>query len=111
MLWIKETHINATKSTHCRDVDWHETEFKDDELRLLLKHMIKEFGRVRSMWRNTPDGKRQVGWVFEKRVEYDGTRPNTPAKERTYLHETRVEVSIGDPRQSTPTPIAMSPWA
>ena len=112
MLWIKENYVNMTKGIRYSEVDWHETKFADNELRPMLKSMTKEFGRVRSMWRDKPGGGReQAGWVFQKRVEYDDARPGAPAKERLYLREVWVEVSIGDPRQPSPSPVVVSPWA
>ena len=96
MLWIKESYVDATKGGRYSDVDWYETKFADNELRPMFKNLVKEFGRVRSMWRDKAGGGReQVGWVFEKRVEYDDNRANTPIKQRTYLREVWVEVSIG----------------
>ncbi len=111
MLWIKEIYVDATKGVRYGDADWYETRFADNELRPLLRSLIKEYGRVRSMWRDKVGGGReQVGWVFEKRVEYEDVSKTTPAKERTYLREVWVEVSIGDPRQATPAPVVTSPW-
>ena len=111
MLWISEKYVDKSKGHVYSVVDWYETRFADNELRPMLKSMTKEFGRVRSMWRDKPGGGReQAGWVFEKRVEYDDARLGAPAKERLYLREVWVEVSIGDPRQATPAPVVVSPW-
>lgn len=112
MLWITEKYVDKNKGRVYSEVDWYETRFADNELRPMLKSMTKEFGRVHSMWRDKPSGGReQVGWVFEKRVAYDDVSQTTPAKERFYLREVRIEVSIGDPRQATPAPMVTSPWA
>jgi hypothetical protein len=111
MLWIKEDYVDATKGVRYGDSGWYETRFADDQLRPLFRSLAKEYGRVRSMWRDTPGGgRRQAGWVFEKRVEYEDVPKTRPARERTYLRETWVEVSIGDPRQATPAPVVVSPW-
>ncbi len=105
MLWIKEIYVNATTNVRYGDAGWYETKFADNELRPMLKSLTKMLGRVRSMWRDKPGGGReQVGWVFEKRVSYDDSKD-------TYLREVWVEVSIGDPRQATPAPVVVSPWA
>ncbi len=107
MLWITEKYINRNKGHIYSNVDWHETQFDDSQLRDLLKSFSKTLGRVRSMWRDKPSGGRhQVGWVFEKRVEYEDAPKTKPARERTYLREVWVEVSVGDPRQAT----LVSPW-
>jgi hypothetical protein len=112
MLWITEKYVDRNKGHVYSVVDWYETRFDDGQLRDLLRFCSKTFGRVRSMWRDKPGGGRaQVGWVFEKRVEYEDVSKTRPARERTYLRETWVEVSIGDPRQATPAPVVVSPWA
>lgn len=112
MLWITEKYVDRNKAHLYSVVDWYETRYDDDQLRDLLRSCSKTLGRVRSMWRDKPNGGRhQVGWVFEKRVEHEDARPGAPARERTYLREVWVEVSVGDPRQATPSPIVVSPWS
>lgn len=107
MLWVTEKYVDKNKNSIYSTIDWYETKYADSELRPMLKNLTKEFGRVRSMWRNTPSGGRaQVGWVFEKRVEYGDSRKGAPRRERFYLREIWVEVSIGDPRLAV-----VSPWA
>lgn len=107
MLWITETYVDATKGGAYSVVDWYETRYKDDELRDLLRFSCKTYGRVRSMWRDKPGGGRhQVGWVFEKRVPYDDAK----GPKDTYLREVWVEVSVGDPRQTTSVLVIVSPW-
>lgn len=112
MLWVIEKYVDRNKG-HIYNIEgWHETRFGDDQLRDLFRSCAREFGRARAMWVDKPGGGRhQVGWVFEKRVEYDDVSKTRPAKERTYLREVWIEVSIGDPRQPTPAPIVVSPWA
>ena len=112
MLWVTEKYVDKDKNQLYDVVDWYETRFDDGQRRDLFKSCSREFGRARAMWVDKPGGGRhQVGWVFEKRVEYEDARAGAPAKERTYLREVWVEVSIGDPRQPTPAPIVTSPWA
>lgn len=106
MLWITEKYVNSDEGHIYNVVDWYETGYDDGQLRDLFRSCAREFGRARAMWVDKPGGGRhQVGWVFEKRVEYDH------APKTTHLREVRVEVSIGDPRQPTPAPIVVSPWA
>ena len=105
MLWITEKYVNRDKKQLYSVVDWYETKFDDNQRRDLFKSCSKEFGRARAMWVDKPGGGRhQVGWVFEKRVQYEDS-PDT------YLREVWVEVSIEDPRQPTPAPVVVSPWA
>lgn len=107
MLWITERYVNKDKKHTYDVVDWYETKFDDGQRRDLFKSCSKEFGRARAMWVDKPGGGRhQVGWVFEKRVQYE----DTLYKEHTYLREVWIEVSIGDPRQPTPAPVVVSPW-
>lgn len=109
MLWITEKYVNEDKGYVYSVVDWYETRYDDNQRHDLFRSCSREFGRARTMWVDTSNGEsHQVGWVFEKRVEYDDAKPG--AKERTYLREVWVEVSIGDPRQATPAPIVVSPW-
>lgn len=104
MLWIKEDYVNRDKGHIYDVVDWYETRFDVDQRRDLFESCSKEFGRARAMWVDKPGGGRhQVGWVFEKRVRYEDSSD-------TYLRETWIEVSIGDPRQPTLAPIVVSPW-
>lgn len=111
MLWITEKYVDRNKGHIYNVVDWYETRFGDVELRGLFMGCVASLGRARSMWQDTPSGGRaQVGWVFEKRVEYDDALQTAPVKERTYLREVWVEVSIGDPRQATLPPMVVSPW-
>jgi hypothetical protein len=111
MLWITEKYVDATKGQIYSVVDWYETRYEDDGLQALMRSSCKTFGRIRSMWRDRPGGgRRQVGWVFERRVPYEDARPDWPRKDRTYLREVWIEVSIGDPRQATPAPVIVSPW-
>lgn len=105
MLWITEKYVDKDKNQLYSVVDWYETKFDDGQRRDLFKSCSKGFGRARAMWVDKPGGGRhQVGWVFEKRVQYEDSRG-------TYLREVWVEVSIGDPRQPAPAPIVVSPWA
>src|SRR3954471_22073401 len=102
MLWITEKYVDRDKNPIYSVVDWYETKFDNEQRRDLFKSCSKEFGRARAMWVDKPGGERlQVGWVFEKRVEYED------AQGRTYLREVWVEVSIGDPRQATPAPVVV----
>lgn len=107
MLWITEKYVDATKNQTYSVVDWYETRYEDDELQALMRSSCKEFGRIRSMWRDRPGGgRRQVGWIFEKRVPYEDAK----GPKDTYLREVWIEVSVGDPRQATPAPVIVSPW-
>lgn len=106
MLWITKKYVDRDKGHLYSVVDWYETKFDDNQRRALFKSLSKEFGRARAMWVDKPGGggRVQAGWVFEKRVRYEDCKD-------TYLRETWVEVSIGDPRQPVPAPIVASPWA
>lgn len=112
MLWVREKHLNVDTAIVYNDTDWYESVFDDRQLRDLLKAMNQAFGRVRSVWKDKPGGGRhQVGWVFEKRVPIEGAPADTRRKDQTYLREVWVEVSIGNPRQTTSEPLVASPWA
>lgn len=112
MLWITEKYVNRNKSETYNVVNWYETKFEDNQLRDLMRSCSKAFGRPRSVWRDKPGGgkdRMQVGWVFEKSVEYNDISEATPVKDRIYLREVWVEVSIGNP-QREPAFNVVSPW-
>jgi len=105
-LWIKETHINATEGYQYYQGQWYEAQ--QETIEELFRDLQKEFGRAESkMYRDQKEGPPvQVGWVFGKRVAYEGRGPK-----KKYHREVWVEVSTVEPMRKTiwlPAPV--SPW-
>lgn len=86
-LYIRESYVNA--SEHCRigDSGVYETSF--DTTGELYRHCLQEFGRCTGkvyIDRHDGKGRRQIGWVFVKRVQ-------------TYLQETWVTVHTAQEKE------------
>lgn len=81
---IRETFVNATRGYQYGDTGWYEP-FTDNRARLFLA-LQREYGRCISKMYCEPDGK-QVGWVFEKKVEWGD------CKGEYYTQETWVEIA------------------
>lgn len=87
---IREVFVNETKGYQFGESDWYEP-FTDDVGRLFLD-LQREYGRCRSkVYRDLPTGGAQaIGWVFEKRMEYDDYRGHG---ERYYVRSVWVTVA------------------
>jgi len=60
----------------------------------IFRHSQKEFGRcVSKVYQDTPDGMIALGWVFQKRMQYEDDTS------KSYIHE--VWVSLYDEWQPT----------
>ena len=101
-LWVQESYINQTEGYRFGDSDWYET-FATDRGQL-FRFMQKEYGRcVSRMYVDALEGPPlQVGWVFEKVMEYE----DSPQK---YVREVWVQVST-TPVHKTVSFDAVSPW-
>jgi hypothetical protein len=90
MLQIREDYVNETTATRYGQSGW--TEAFTTDRGDLFKSLRREYGRCQSkMYRDSPNAQnpKVVGWVFQKRVEYDGRTRNG---EKTYLRSVWVEV-------------------
>jgi hypothetical protein len=90
MLEVREFYINKTKGYRFGESDWYES-FTDSKAEL-FKSCQKDFGRcVSKMYIELKNGgDREIGWVFEKRMQYDDARSNQP--EDYYIREVWIEV-------------------
>ena len=96
-MWVKEDFVNATKNQRFSDSPWYETRYESPGD--LYRSLQGEYGRCVSRIYRDPDA-RPVGWVFQKRMEYEDARRDWPADRRFYIREVWVEVSDGEPPRS-----------
>lgn len=73
MLWISEEHFDRTRGYCFEQIPLYETRYENNEVKKLFLALQKEYGRCRSrVYVDKSDGThQQVGWVFEKRNQYD----------------------------------------
>lgn len=73
-LYVRANYTNETDGHHIGEDPWCES-FTDDRKRL-FRFCQKEYGRcVSSVYVDAHDGPRKVGWYFERREEYQDSRP------------------------------------
>lgn len=69
-LWVRESFVNETEGYRFGDSDTYET--YTDDLGRLFKDMQREYGRcISKSYVDAEGGPRQVGWVFEKWMQYE----------------------------------------
>lgn len=91
-LEIRETYVNETKGWQIGESEWYEPWFSDLAKGKQLRALMSEYGAVASkMYRDTPCGTREVGYVFRKRMEYEDARADWPKDRRTYTRAVWVE--------------------
>jgi hypothetical protein len=75
-LMVRESFVNETKGYRFSESDWYEA-FTDSRKRL-FRDCQKEYGRCTSaIYVDVADGPpKQIGWYFEKRMEYEDSRPS-----------------------------------
>ena len=90
-MFIQETHLNNTENYLIGESPWYEP-FTDD-LGKLFKSLQKKWGRCTgTSYVDSTNGESQtVGWVFQKRLQYDGAT----SKRDTFLRETWVRYRYG----------------
>lgn len=89
-LVASESYVNATEETRYGDSGWQET--WTDDIGLLYRNAVRDLGRcIGHVYADFGDKTYAVGWVFQRREEYEG-RWNSQ-KGKTYLRE--VWVSLG----------------
>jgi hypothetical protein len=84
-LMVNESWVNATKGWRCGESGVYETCVNN--VYQLFRAMQKEYGRcVSKMYVDEANGKaKHIGWVFQKRRQYDDCK-------ETYIQETWVSV-------------------
>lgn len=84
---IKETFINQDKNYIYGDSGWYEP--YTDNPGALYRSLQSEYGRCTGrVYIDLPNGKaKPVGWVFVKRMEYEGSR-----NRETYIREAWVSL-------------------
>lgn len=95
---IQETYVNETQGYRFGDSDWFEP--YTDNMGKLFRDLQKEYGRCTGkVYTDTVDGAKQVGWVFEKQMQYEDARPRYNdygrlLKPETYLRAVWVTYRI-----------------
>lgn len=88
-LWVSESFVNATTEQRFSEVEAYETDY--DNLGQLYRAMRDEYGRcVSTVYVDTAEGAKKVGWVFQSRQRYEDSQ-------ETYLREVWVAVQQGPP--------------
>lgn len=92
-LWVSESFVNATTERRFSEVEAYETAY--DDLGQLYRAMRNAYGRcVSSVYVDTVEEAKKVGWVFQSRQRYDDCQ-------ETYLREVWVTVHKGPPEHTT----------
>jgi hypothetical protein len=87
MIWVRETHEQVNNDSGEEGDEYYETYYtgpieesmyEDDEIGAIFKMGQKEYGRcVSKIYIEDSKGRdRVVGWVFQKRMEYDRPQHN-----------------------------------
>ena len=89
---ISETYINATEGFQYGSADPYEP-FTDD-IGELFRALSREYGRCTSkVYINGPDGNAQaIGWVFQKRIQYEDCTKTYLAERWIVLHESHPDM-------------------
>lgn len=88
VLCASEEFVNETQG--CRFGDSEPQETFTDNVGRLFKFLQKEYGRCQSkVYIDTLSGVREIGWVFQKRVQYSDCK-------ETYLQSTWITLFDGD---------------
>lgn len=96
-LLVRETYVNQTENYRFGDSNWYEA-WTESRQKLFSKCQ-KEFGRcVSKMYRDFSEGAKAVGWVFEKKMQYEDHGNNRPPK--FYIREVWVEVKEVEPEET-----------
>ena len=83
-LMVNETWVNVTKGWMLDSSGVYET--YTDKVSELFRAMQKEYGRcVSKMYVDVKNGAKHIGWVFQKRKQYDDCKD-------TFILETWVSV-------------------
>ena len=106
-LWIQETFINETKGYQFGCGPWIDSEC--ETMGELFLQLSREYGRcISKIYCDTKSGAvKTVGWVFQKRMEYEDAWRIADKRERFYLREVWVNVSTVNPHQPLKP---VSPW-
>lgn len=97
-IYIQETFVNQTKGYQFGDSPVHET-FTDDRGKL-FRSLQQEYGRCASkVYRDRPNKPPMcIGWVFEKRMQYEDARDNRP--DSFYIREVWVTLHTAEPTRT-----------
>lgn len=87
---IRYSLINRDRGYRFFDGEWEDAEVDDpDDDRSIFRGLQRAWGRcISRMYRDSIDGTKAIGWVFEKRMVYEDAR----SKDDTYIREAWVEV-------------------
>jgi hypothetical protein len=97
-LWVSETFLNKTKDFRFGDTEPYET--YTDTIGQLFREMQREYGRcVSRVYTDASGTTKQIGWVFEKRMQYEDARGNDTERDY-YIREVWVTVYTAPPTKS-----------
>lgn len=89
-LYVQESYVNRSQNCSTGDHEYETTAKTRGEL---YRDMQREHGRCDGkVYVDTPDGVKEVGWIFVKREKYQDCAD-------TYLQETWITVLAGKPRR------------
>ena len=88
-LWVQEDFINLTKSTRYGEGEPTETCYESNDTGGLYARLAGEYGRCTSkVYLDTKSrGTIAIGWVFQKKIEYDDAYRYDDKSKREYLRE------------------------
>ena len=90
---IQETWVNKTENHICGESEPYEP--YTDNIGKLFLNLQREYGRcISKMHIDTPEGVKNIGWVFEKKTKYTDC-------DQTYLQETWVTLHKKPPTITT----------
>lgn len=94
-LYVQETFVNRSTNTRFGATEIMDSGFQPSEIGKLYRDMRREHGRcVSKVCIERKDGTSiPVGWVFVKRMQYEGWRSGDPV--RFYLCEVWVHIYDG----------------
>lgn len=73
-LWIQETWINETEGYQVGESEVYETSYEESERGKLFASLRREYGRCISCMFVGEDNPIKIGWVFQKKVQYQDTK-------------------------------------
>jgi hypothetical protein len=93
-LWVQENFINLTRNCRFGQDEPQQTRFGLDEPGALYMYLRSEYGRcVSKVYLDTKSrGTIAIGWVFQKKMEYEDAYRISDKSERVYVREVWVTV-------------------
>jgi hypothetical protein len=97
-IWVQESWINKDTGMCYGDSEVYDTGIPQNQVGELFRRCQSEYGRcVSRIYIDSKNGSNQprtIGWVFEKRVEYQNAAPES------YIQETWVTLHSAPPTKN-----------